>query len=94
MMTTCQHCGSEIEFDSFTRKWVAGKKPATVYMKAKRGTWKCGNDPHFPVKSHSPRNVDRRKSEIEDALARPVEDGPEWDKRRSELEAELNCLGQ
>lgn len=36
----------------------------------------------------------RRLSEIADALARPVEEGPEWDKRRAELEAEEAALLQ
>jgi hypothetical protein len=34
----------------------------------------------------------RRLTEIEEAQSRPVEEGPEWDRRRSDLEAELRRL--
>lgn len=43
------------------------------------------------------READRRRrriSEIEDSLARPVEEGREWDRRRAQLEAELDVLRQ
>ena len=50
----CNQCGAEIEFDASRRKWVSGKTPPTIYNKAKKGTWKCGNDPKFPVRAHAP----------------------------------------
>jgi hypothetical protein len=53
-MTKCKHCGKEIQFDAFIRKWVSGKKPPTIYTKAKKGTWKCDHDPEFPIRAHSP----------------------------------------
>jgi len=47
-------------------------------------------NPNSIVKAREARA--RRISEIEQALARPDQGGPEWDKRRKELERELDWL--
>lgn len=42
--------------------------------------------------SKSAGKVRRRISEIEDALARPAEEGKAWERRRAQLERELEAL--
>jgi hypothetical protein len=47
MTATCKRCGKEIELRPSGQhfKWFAGK------------TWRCGNDPAFPVLAHAPAEV-------------------------------------
>jgi hypothetical protein len=48
----CQHCGRLIVFDHKLRKWVSSQGVAG------KSTWKCGNDPAFPVRAHTPGERD------------------------------------
>jgi|KBSMisStandDraft_5_1062788.scaffolds.fasta_scaffold3511166_2 hypothetical protein len=52
VMMTCQYCGKPITLvqTGLTHKWVTNpKKPSK--------SWKCGNDPAFPVRAHSPADA-------------------------------------
>jgi hypothetical protein len=54
-VASCQGCGATIHLVEYgvsrggtkTFKWVTDPKKPKV-------SWKCGHDPDFPVKSHSP----------------------------------------
>ena len=44
--------------------------------------------PTMRLKTPAEVAAERRRNEIEDSLARPVEEGKEWDQRRAELTRE------
>lgn len=50
---TCAGCGARIHFikaKSGAYKWVTD---------IKKETWRCGNDPAFPVRSHAPATEEK-----------------------------------
>jgi hypothetical protein len=51
---TCQHCGKVIYFNPRLKKWVTHRVTRPNRDKI-IDTWKCGNDPAFPVRAHSPK---------------------------------------
>jgi hypothetical protein len=55
---TCQHCAKVIYFNPRLKKWVTHRVTRPNRDKI-IDTWKCGNDPAFPVRAHSPQEQER-----------------------------------
>ena len=49
---TCQHCGKVIYFSPRLKKWVTHRVTRPNRDKIIE-TWKCGNDPAFPVRARA-----------------------------------------
>jgi hypothetical protein len=58
----CKYCEAEIYFNSVTKKWVTLHKDKWKSYDPKN-RWKCGSDPAFPVKSHSPKDEITQESQ-------------------------------
>ncbi len=57
MIEKCRHCGAAVWLAKVgqSHKWVSNPAKADV-------TWKCGNDPAFPVRAHDGSRPPIRRS--------------------------------